>query len=105
MDKIYSYPEFKGDSPVSLYRFTCDCLSVEDSMDILVEGVGKDNEDKFITITMDLRSDSFFKRIKYAWLVLFNKWSWREYIVHQSEQDYEALSEIFNPNKKYSELP
>ena len=85
------------------YRFQCDCLSAADAMDVCVESTGKDNEDKFFIITMNFLGTGFWNRMKYAFQILKGHWAWREFVVRQ--EDTQDLSDIFNPGKKYSELP
>jgi len=86
-----------------MYRVQCKCLYSADAMDIDVDSEGKDGERKYITLRMDTNHDSFFNRLKFAFNVFRNKWAWREFIVRQ--EDMKELSDIFNPDKKYSELP
>ena len=104
MDKILDIKKGKlNDEDTSLYRFQCDCLSPEDAMDISVDSCGKNDEDKYFTISMYFKNNHLWNRIKYAWEVLRGKWYWREFVVRKEDEKY--LSDIFNPDKKYSELP
>lgn len=104
MDKILEFEKGKiFDENSKYYRFQCDCLSPEDAMDVSVEFFGKEDENKSITIEMYLENRGVWDRIKKAFSVLRGRWCWRAFIVR--EEDHKYLSDIFNPNKKYSELP
>ena len=84
------------------YRFQCDCMSPEDVIDVHVEMFRID--DKYFTIDMNYYPESFWKRIKEAIkLIKGGGWNWRGFIVRP--EDRKNLSEIFNPDKKFSELP
>ena len=85
-----------------LYRFQCDCLSPEDAMDIDITPWGKNEENKYITITMNFIGSGFWNRVKYAYQILLGNWCWREFATR--EEDFKDLSEIFDPNKKYKDL-
>lgn len=104
MDKILEFrkgPLWDEDSKV--YRFQCDCTSPGDAMDITVDSWGKESEDKAFTISMYFTGTSFWDRIKYAINILKKRWCWREFVVRND--DLATISGIFDPNKKYSELP
>ena len=104
MEKILEFEKGRAfDENSKLYRFQCDCLSARDAMDIMVDSCGKDDEGKFITITMDFLGVSFWDRLKYAWQILRRHWTWREFIPRN--EDYSNLTAIFNPDKGFSELP
>ena len=103
MDKIIEIKSSKNFPDSKTYRFQCDCLSAADAMDIDVEEAAK--AEKFFIIRMDFIGTSKWDRIKYAWQILRGRWCWREFIVRQSKEDYQALSDIFNPDRKFSELP
>jgi len=100
MDKLF---DFKKDEHSKLYRFQCDCITPEDALDIMVESQGKDNEEKFITITLYLIRMGLWQRIKDGMNILRGKHTWREFIPRK--EDYKNFSEILDPNKKYSDLP
>ena len=85
------------------YRFQCDCLSPEHAFDIGIDSMGKDDEEKYITITWHMIGESLSLRLKYIWQIFRNHRTWVEAVVRQ--EDMKNLSEIFDPNKKYSELP
>ena len=95
MDKILETKESK------LYRFQCDCLSAEDAMDIDIEKVGKC--EKYIIVNMNFYGNGKWDRIKYAFQILRGFWNWREFVVRS--EDAKCLSDIFNPDKGYEELP
>lgn len=90
----------KGDF-YKLYRFQCDCLMTEEAMDIDVECNG-DNE-KFLTIRLDFWDVSLWKRLKFAYQIFIGRWTWREFIPRS--EDYGNISDIFNPDKGYNDLP
>jgi hypothetical protein len=104
MEKILDFKKGEaGDSPSKYYRFQCDCLEAADAMGIDVDACGKNDEGKFITIRMDFHSFCLWDRIIYAWQILRGDWHWREFIPRQN--DYKHLRDIFDPKKKYSQLP
>jgi len=104
MEKLSEFEKGKlFDIPSKWYRFQCDCLSPEDAMDIEVMGCGENNEEKYISLTLFFTGVSFWNRLKYAFQIIRGHWSWREFCVRQD--DRKNLSEIFDPNKKFSELP
>jgi hypothetical protein len=104
MEKILKFNKHEvDDKNSSYYRFQCDCLTPSDAMDIGVESWGKDDDKKFISITMNFIGARFFDRLKYAFQIVRGHWTWREFIVR--EEDHESLSKIFDPKKNYSELP
>ena len=104
MEKLFEFEKGKVfDEKSKLYRFQCDCITPADAMDIMAESWGKDDEGKFITISLYFYGTSLWDRIKYAFQILRGHWSWREFIPRP--EDYGNLSEIFDPDKKYSELP
>ncbi len=99
MDKILDFKKGEVlDIPSKYYRFQCDCLASADAMTVGVDGIGKDNEDKYITLEFDLNI-SFWDRIKFLFK---GNWSWRDFIIRQD--DMKVLSDIINPEKKYGEL-
>ena len=101
MEKLLDFKKRRKDDDASkLYRFQCDCLSADDAMDIDVEETSTDK--KFIIIRMDFESTDFWNRLRYAWQIVRGHWGWREFVVR--EEDFKDLSDIFNPDKKYSEL-
>ena len=101
MEKILEFKKAEPDIPMKVYRFQCDCLSVECAMDIDVEGVGNKDKDKFITLRLDMPTD-FSSRVRLAFNILFKGWAWREFIPRKT--DYKYISRIFN-DKSYTELP
>ncbi len=104
MEKIIEFKKdkiFPGNS--KYYRFQCDCLSPEDAMDIDVESCGKTDEDKYFIISMCFSGTGFWRRLRYAWQILRGYWCWRDFPVRP--EDAKNLSDIFNPDKKFSELP
>jgi hypothetical protein len=104
MEKLFEFKKGKlWDENTRVYRFQCDCTTAADAMDITVDSWGKDDEEKFVIITMNFLGTSLWDRIKYALQILRGQWNWREFIPRP--EDYGNLSEIFDPNKKYSELP
>ena len=86
-----------------LYRFQCDCLSAGDAMDIDAECWGSEDDKKFLTIRLDFLGTGFWSRVKYAWQILRGHWAWREFLPR--EEDYGNISDIFNPDKGYEDLP
>ena len=104
MEKILEFKKGKiFDEASKLYRFQCDCLSAKDAMDIMIDSWGRDDEGKFFTITMDFLGIVFWDRLKYAMQIIRGHWTWREFVVR--EEDTKHLSNIFNPEKKFSALP
>jgi len=104
MEKILEFQKGKlFDEHSKYYRFQCDCLSPSDAMDIEVESWGKDDEGKAFTISMYFNGTGLWSRLKYAFEILRGRWTWREFVVRDEDTKY--LSGIFNPNRKYSELP
>ena len=104
MEKLLEFEKDKiFDERSKYYRFQCDCLTPSDAMDIGVDSCGKDDEDKCLTISMYFDGTGLLSRIKYAWQIIKGHWCWREFIVR--EEDFKHLSDIFNPDKKFSELP
>ena len=101
MEKLF---DLTGEDPKDfskLYRFQCDCLSPEDAMDISVDRV-RENDKSFI-ICMSFRGSSFWDKLKYAFRIIRGNWNWRDFAIR--EEDCKNLSEIFDPNKKYTDLP
>jgi hypothetical protein len=86
-----------------MYRAQCDCMSAPHAMDIDVEVWGQNDEHKAITIRMDTLPGGFWSRVREGWNVFRGKWSWREFVVRS--EDYKQISEIFDPDKKYQDLP
>ena len=104
MEKLLEFQKGKlFDENSKYYRFQCDCLTPADAMDICVDSCGKGDEDKYFTITMSFVGTGVWDRIKYAFQILKGNWTWREFVVRN--EDVKSLSDIFNPDKKYSELP
>ena len=104
MEKLLEFKKDKGGGEnVKYYRFQCACLSPADAMDITVDSHGQDEAIKFFTITMHLLGTGFWDRVKYAFQIIQGHWTWREFIVR--EEDTKYLSDIFNTEKRYSELP
>ncbi len=104
MEKLLNIPKEKFGDKTSyrLYRLQCECPQAIEALGIDVESYNKDNEGKSITLRLDV-PNSLTDRLSLAWNVLFKGWGWRDFCVR--EEDFKPLSEIFNPNKKYSELP
>ena len=100
MDKLLDFPK-GSDEAFKHYRFQCDCMSAKDAMDISVEE-GLPETKNFI-LTLDFLDNDIWNRIKYAFQILRGHWTWREFVVR--DEDARHLSDIFNPDKKYSELP
>ena len=98
MDKIIS------DKNSITYRFQCDCTSPEDVMDITVDN---SNNKKYFSINMYYNEVNFWSRVKESISILKGNWNWREFIVSQggSEDDDKMISDIFNPDKTFEELP
>lgn len=103
MEKILDFKKTKHSDDFKLYRFQCDCLCPTDAMDIEVESCGQDSNSKFFILCLEFRGSSFWNRLKYAWQILRGHWCWREFVVR--DEDTRFLSDIFNPDKKFSELP
>ena len=104
MEKLLEFKKGKvWDENSKMYRFQCDCLTASHAIDVNVESYGKDDEQKYISVYMDFINDGFFDRLKHAWQVFMMKWAWREFYFRA--EDYKNISEIFDPNKKFSELP
>ena len=104
MEKLLEFEKGKVfNEPSKYYRFQCDCLTPGDAMDIDVEACGINDEGKFFIITMSFLGTGFWDRVKYAFQILRGHWNWREFVVR--EEDTKILSDIFNPERKYSELP
>jgi hypothetical protein len=103
MEKILTFLKGKiHESDEKIYRFQCDCLSPEDALDISVEEPGNEGK-KYIQLTLNNVDASFKERLNHAWHVLIGNWGWREFVIR--EEDYQNLSDIFNPDKKLSDLP
>jgi len=104
MEKILEFKKGKMfDENSKYYRFQCDCLTPADAMDIEVESYGKDDEGKYFSITMNFLETGFWNRLKYACQIIRGWWTWREFVVR--EEDIKNLSDIFDPDRKFSELP
>lgn len=104
MEKLLEFERGKlGEERSKCYRFQCDCLTPADAMDIGVEAWGKDDEFKYFTISMYFCGASLWDRIKYAWQIIWGWWAWRDFVVRDT--DCQHLSDIFNPDKNFSELP
>jgi len=101
MDKLADYDKGSAFGASKLYRFQCDCMTAADAMDIEVsEGPP---EEKYFVISLNEVSTSFKNRLRSAWHAFRGEWCWREFVVRQ--EDAKNLSNIFDPDKKYSELP
>ena len=104
MEKLLEFPKGKlNDENSKYYRFQCDCLSPEDAMDIGVDSYGKDDEFKQFTIFMNFKGRSLWSRLNYASQIIRGHWTWRDFVVR--EEDRSHISEIFDPDKKFDELP
>lgn len=104
MDKILEFEKGKlFDENSKYYRFQCECLSPEDAMDIEVTSADKDGESKYVVITMHLKREGLWGRIKDAISLLRGDYCWREFVVRKEDMKY--LSDIFNTKKGYSKLP
>ena len=104
MEKLLEFEKGKLlDERTIMYRFQCDCLTASDAMDISVDSTGKDDEGKYFNITMSFVDSDLWNRIKYAFQILRGDWCWREFIARP--EDAKNLSDIFDPDKKFSELP
>ena len=104
MEKLLDFKKgHPSEFPSKMYRFQCDCLTASDAMDIDMEACGESESEKFITIRMDFYGTGLLDRLKYAFAILKGHWNWREFIVRP--EDYQSLSDIFDPIKKYMELP
>ncbi len=103
MEKLLEFDKKIFGEQSKYYRFQCDCLDASEAMDIAVEAWGADDTKKHITLFMTFYGTGLWDRVKYAFAILRGHWSWREFIVR--EEDYKDASEIFDPIKKYSELP
>ena len=100
MDKLLDFKKGKIIDDCKMYRFQCDCLLNGDAMDIFVE---KNGNEKYLILCLDFYSHSFWSRLKYAFEIIRGHWSWREFMPRK--EDYGNLSDIFNPEKEYDELP
>ena len=90
MEKMWSFLK----SPISehgenVYRFQCDCKMPEDALDIDIEAYGKDDEGKYIMISLNNCDFGLMERIKHAWHILKGDWGYREFVVRQ--EDFKAL--------------
>jgi len=105
MEKILEFKKDRHNSvpPSKYYRFQCDCLTPSDAMDIEVESVCNDDSEKYFTIEMNFVGTGFWGRVKYAFQILRGKWAWREFIPRN--EDYKNLSDLFNPDIKFNDLP
>ena len=104
MEKLLEFKKGKlWEENTKYYRFQCDCLMPADAMDIAVNSWGDNDEAKYIILSMPFTGTGLWGRIKYAWQILLGNWGWRDFCVRQEDASY--LSDIFNPLKKYSELP
>ncbi|GAI31742.1 unnamed protein product, partial [marine sediment metagenome] len=71
MDKLLDIKKDAiNEENTKLYRFQCDCISLPDAMDVIVESWGMDDEKKFITVEMYFVGISLWDRIKYAFQIL-----------------------------------
>lgn len=103
MEKILEFSKDRYSNGSKYYRFQCECLSPKDAMDLEVEGCGTDGNGKWVAITMHYYSKGIWQRVKDAFACLRGDWGWREFIVR--DDDHKYISDIFNPDKQYSELP
>jgi hypothetical protein len=104
MEKMWTFLKNKiNEHGESVYRFQCECKMPEDALDIDVEACGENDEKKSITLSLGNIDAGFFERLQHAWKVLTGRWGWREFCVR--EEDFKNLSEIFDPDKKLSDLP
>jgi len=104
MEKMWTLLKNKiNEHGEKVYRFQCDCKMPEDALDIDVEAFGDDDEKKSIMLSLNSTDNGFFERLQHAWHILKGDWGWREFSVR--EEDFKDLSEIFNPDKKLSDLP
>jgi len=101
MDKLLELPKDGSFGASKLYRFQCDCLSAKDAMDIEVSE-GPPSK-KYFIISMNVIPLSLKGRIKDSWSALRGKWSWREFVVRS--EDAKNLSDVFNPDIPYDDLP
>jgi len=107
MEKLFQ------DDDSKTYRFQCRCLSAEDAMDLTVSKADGEDELKVITdkcpegkfhiLCLDFIGTGLWSRIKYAWEILRGRWCWREFVVR--EADAKVLSDIFNPDIPFENLP
>lgn len=100
MEKLLDYKKINVSSWMDnskMYRFQCDCLTPEDALDVDVDEAEPDK--KYIVLRMSLKNMSFLNKLKFLFK---GNWCWREFVVR--EEDYKDLSDIFNPDRKYSEL-
>ena len=97
MDKIIDIPSRAR----KVYRFQCDCLTSQDALTIEVEGYGEGN--KVILFTLDFYHNDLGARLKYAWQIVRGHWTWREFVPRK--EDYQHISELLSPGKKFNELP
>jgi len=104
MEKLLEFSKGKlwGEN-AKYYRFQCDCLSPRDAFDVSVDSYGKDDEGKYITLTWHTIGIGLRGRLRYAWQILRQHRTWVEVTVRQEDLKY--LSDIFNPDKGFSELP
>ncbi len=103
MEKLLDFGKGKLMGASKVYRFQCDCFTAADAMDVSVDACGKDDEDKYITLTLDFKDRSFWRRMVYASQILRGHWTWREFCLRQD--DFAWLSDIVDPDNKFSELP
>ena len=103
MDKLQDFKKGKIMDASKMYRFQCDCLTAHDAMDVSVDACGKDEEEKYITLCLDIRAASFWRRVVYAWKILRGGWCWREFCIRQD--DMADLAAIIDPSRNYLELP
>jgi hypothetical protein len=100
LDKLQDFkPTTKMDAS-KLYRFSCDCYSPEDALDISVDDI---EGEKYITITTGFFHHNLWFRVKAAFKMLKGEWMWDSFCVRK--EDTKVLSDIFNPDVKYKELP
>jgi hypothetical protein len=104
MEKMGEFLKGKvNDNNEKVYRFQCDCKMPEDALDIDIETWGENDDKKSIMLSLNSTDFGLRERIKHAWHILKGDWGFREFSVR--EEDFKNLSEIFDPNKKLSDLP
>lgn len=104
MEKLKTFLKNKtNEQTEKVYRFQCECLMAKDALDIDIEAYGIDREGKDIVLSLDNTDSGLMERIRHAWHVLIGNWGYREFTVRK--EDFKNLSVLFDPDKKFSELP
>lgn len=104
MDKLLDIEKGKLDPEgFKCYRFTCDCMEPEHAMDICVESWGKDNDNKYINVTLRTCCHGFWERLKYAVRLLRGHITWCDFVPRK--EDYDHIAKIFDTEGKFSDLP